>query len=68
MISIVELKNLPDEIKKEVLRYAEYLLEKNRITSTRRIEKKWADVTGRGSALGETASDTVIRLRREERC
>jgi len=66
MISIADLENLPEEIKKEVLRYVEYLLDKNRITGTRR--KKWTDVTGRGATMGETASDTVVRLRREERC
>jgi len=68
MLSIVELENLPEEIKKEVLLYAEYLLEKNRIAGRQRIEKKWADVTERGSSMGETASDTVVRLRKEERC
>lgn len=52
MISIVELENLPEEIKKEVLHYAEYLLEKNRISGRQRIEQKWTGVTGRGSTSG----------------
>lgn len=68
MISIKELENLPDEIQKEVLQYAEHLVEKRRIVGRKGKAKKWTDVRGRGATKGESASDTVIRLRREERC
>ncbi len=68
MISIKQLANLPEEIQKEVLQYAEYLLEKKQGVHRKDTSKKWTEVRGRGSPNGESATDTVIRLRREERC
>lgn len=67
MNSIEELKSLPEPVKKELLEYADYLLAKYESKKKKSTENKWADVSSRGSSRGETASETVTKLRREER-
>ena len=67
MNSIDELKSLPEPVKKELLEYADYLLTKYESKVKKTTGRKWADVSSRGSSRGETASETVIKLRREER-
>ncbi len=67
MNSIDELKKLPEPVKKELLEYADILMERYEKKSGKASGKKWADVSCRGVSKGESASDTVIRLRGEER-
>ena len=67
MNSIDELKKLPEPVKKELLEYADILLARYEHKMTKSSGKKWADVSSRGISKGESASDTVIRLRGEER-
>lgn len=67
MNSIDDLKNLPEPVKKELLEYADYLLAKYESKKMKISGKKWADVSTRGSSTGETAGETVIKLRREEK-
>jgi hypothetical protein len=67
MTRIEELNKLPEQLKREVLDYAEYLLGKYHADQKTQGEKKWADVRGRGRFSGETAGETVIRMRGEER-
>ncbi len=67
MTRIEELNKLPERLQREVLNYAEYLLTKYYAAQKTQGEKKWADVRGRGRFSGETASETVIRMRGEER-
>jgi hypothetical protein len=67
MKNIEELQQLPEPLKREVLDYAEYLLKKYNVHGKVSDAKKWADVGSRGSSKGETGSETVIRLRSEER-
>jgi hypothetical protein len=65
MISIKELENLPEEIYIERRKYCsiEYLAEKRWIVRRKGTAKKWTDVRSRGSTMGKSATDTVIRLR-----
>ena len=67
MMTLNDLAKLPEDIKREVLQYAEYLAEKSRIDRTDE-RAQWADVSGRGASIGESAAETVARMRREERC
>lgn len=67
MNSIDELNKLPEPVKKELLEYADILMAQYEKKAGKPSGKKWADVSGRGASKGETASDTVIRLRGEER-
>ena len=67
MNSLDELKNLPEPVKKELLEYADYLLAKYESKVKKPTGNKWADVSSRGCSSGETASETVLKLRREER-
>ncbi len=66
MNRIEELNNLPENIKREVLDFAEYLLLKYD-SKNKKTEIKWADVRGRGRSMGETAGETVIRIRGDEK-
>ncbi len=67
MKNIEELQQLPEPLKREVLDYAEYLLMKYHSGEKGNGKKKWADMTRRGPSKGETGSETVIRMRGEER-
>ncbi|HPI23484.1 MAG TPA: DUF2281 domain-containing protein [Spirochaetota bacterium] len=66
MIKLEDIQRMPDEIKKEILDYAEYLIAKYQ--SERDGEEiRWVDVRSRGRSIGEMASDTVVKLRNEAR-
>jgi hypothetical protein len=67
MNSIDDLKNLPEPVKKELLEYADYLLARYESKGKKVPGRKWVDVSTRGTSRGETASETVLKLRREER-
>lgn len=67
MKTIKELEKLPEPLKREVLDYAEYLSRKYNIDVKKQGKKKWADVSKRGSSKGETGSETVNRMRGEDR-
>lgn len=60
---------LPEPIRTEAVDYIEHLLEKhvNEPFAKKRISK-WADVWRRAKIEGESMSETVIRMREEERC
>jgi hypothetical protein len=67
MTRIEELNQLPEPLKREVLDYAEYLLTKYGMKKQEKEREKWTDVSLRGRSVGETASETVTRMRKEER-
>lgn len=67
MITLEEIKKLPEPIQKEILDYAEYLVVKHKIKSSNQKESNWVDVSSRGRSSHEMASDTVVRMREEER-
>jgi hypothetical protein len=65
MTTLAELEKLPETIKAEVLKYAEYLLRaENKETSPKK--SKWLRVVARGKAIGKTGSQTVVEMREEE--
>lgn len=67
MTRIEELNDLPESLKREILDYAEYLLLKYRMRTKDSAGGGWADVRDRGRSLGQTASETVMRMREEHR-
>lgn len=67
MITIDEIKDLPDSIKNEILDYAEYLAKKYDVKQNRQQNKKWTDVSARGVSKNETASETLVKMREEEK-
>ena len=67
MITIEEIKKLPEPIKKEVLDYAEYLITEHRIGNSKSRSSRWVDVSSRGRSKNQTTPETVIKLREEER-
>ncbi len=66
MIKIEELQKLPEPLQREVMDYAEYLLQKYHADNREYVRRNWADVKKRGRSSGETASETVLRIREEE--
>ncbi len=67
MITIEKLNELPEKIKNEVLDYAEYLVSKYKTEVKKDSFIKWTDVSTRGSFTGESATETVLRNRENER-
>ena len=67
MITVKDIESLPDNIKTEVLDYAEYLLTKYGPYGQKINRTHWANVASRGRSINESASETVRRLREEER-
>jgi len=67
MNRIDELNKLPEPVKKELLEYADILMARYESRLKGKSGRKWADVSKRGISRGESASDTVIRLRGEEK-
>lgn len=67
MITIDEIKDLPDSIKNEILEYVEYLIKKYNARRNNKQNGKWADVSSRGYSTGESSSETLDKLRREEK-
>lgn len=65
MSSKIKLEEIPDEIREEVIDYAEYLMEKYKKIKT--IRGKWLKNVNRGRPIGEMASVTVEKTREEER-
>jgi uncharacterized protein involved in type VI secretion and phage assembly len=69
MSSIQQFANLPPDIQQEVLDFMEYLAARRGITlhGTQVAQSHWLSRVNRGKANDEKVSDTVIRLRSEER-
>ncbi len=67
MKSIKDLESLPDELKKEVIHYADFLTEKYGVTQKKDASLAWADVSDRGTVLQGTMSESVQMLREESR-
>lgn len=67
MITLEEIKNLPDPIKNQILDYAENLVEKYKARQKTQKTKTWVDVSARGRSIGESASETIVKLREEEK-
>lgn len=64
-LNFKDINTLPDEIKEEVLKYAEYLI-KNYKMKRKSGRKNWLKKIERGYSQGESASETVEKIRREE--
>ncbi len=67
MITMKKLNELPGKIKNDVLDYAEYLVSKYKAGEKKDGPIKWADVSTRLSSVGESATDTILRNRENER-
>ncbi|MFW5709881.1 MAG: DUF2281 domain-containing protein [Bacteroidota bacterium] len=67
MKTIKDLEKIPEPLKREVLDYAEYLSKKYNVDVKQQCKKRWADVSKRGSSQGETGSETINRMRGEDR-
>jgi hypothetical protein len=67
MITLEDMKSLLGSIKNKVLANAEYLLKKFGNKKYKGTGAKWADVASRGRSINETAAETVLFLREEER-
>ena len=66
MTRIEELHDLPEPIKREILDYAEYLMNKYKDEKKGRSQKKWSDISKRGKPVEKSISETVIQQRSEE--
>lgn len=66
MNSHLKIEELPDEIKKEVFDYAEYLLEKYK-QKKRGGNNRWLKTVDRGTSKDEMASETIEKMRKEEK-
>lgn len=64
MSNIIKVEELPEHIKKEVLHYAEYLLNKY---NREKKERAWLKNLRRGNSKGEMASETIVKMRSEEK-
>lgn len=63
--SKIKIDELPDQIKREVFNYAEYLMKKNKKSA--KIKKRWIKKINRGSSVGEMASETIEKMRKENK-
>ena len=64
----IDLEALPEEVQREVLDYAEFLLQKRKKKDETQEDRKWLSSVKRGPSKGTTASATVEAMREEERC
>lgn len=62
---MIDIDKLPEPIKKEVLDFADFLL--TRYSEKRLNNRTWLKDIKRGVSTGESASETVQRIRGEEK-
>ncbi len=64
MANSIKIEELPDEVKDQVIEYAEFLLKKYKY---KKKESNWLERIDRGSSIYEMGSTTIEKMREEEK-
>jgi len=63
---IAEIEKLPPHVQQEVFDYVEFLVHKYQNEAT--PSDPWIKDIKRGKSIGESASETTVKMRGESRC